>query len=438
MKNTSRRHFLKSSAVAGAALTVPAFWKTSAAPNEKVRMACMGLRGRGGGLMYSFAELPDVEVVVACDVDTRVFERRVKGVEERQGKRPRTETDFRRILDDRSIDALVVGTPDHWHAIPTIMACQAGKHVYVEKPAGHNFREGQVMLAAARKHKRVVQVGIQSRSGQHFEEACDYIRSGALGKVMFAKGWETNFQEPIGNPPDGSVPPGVDYDMWLGPAPKRAFNPARFHSRWRWFFDYGTGDLGNDGVHRLDYARRGLEAALAAQGRNLAEWPAAVAASGGKFYFTDAQEWPDTLTVTWDYPGAILMYEMRIWSRSQFEGLREGAAIYGEEGYVIIGNGEWRAHDSKGKVIASGSGTSLDDNLRHKRDFLKCIKEGGTPTCDIAVGHVASGLVHMGNIAWRVNRKLHFDSQKQEFVGDQEANRYLSRTYRAPWALPKV
>jgi hypothetical protein len=196
--------------------------------------------------------------------------------------------------------------------------------------------------------------------------------------------------------------------------------------------------LGNDGVHRLDYARRGLEAGFAAQGRDLGGWPTAVAVSGGKFYFTDAQEWPDTLIVTWDYPGATLMYEMRLWSRPSLEGLAEGAAIYGQEGTVIIGNGEWRAHDSKGRVIASGSGTNADDDVRHKRDFLKCIREGGRPTCDIAIGHVASGLVHMGNIAWRVDRKLHFDSAKEEFVGDPEANRYLSRTYRAPWTLPDV
>src|SRR5262245_2761358 len=347
MPTISRRSFLKKSAktLAEVGAASQATRVRGASPNEKFVVACMGIRGRGGNLLRGFAELPDVEVAVICDLDTRLFDKHVASVEERQKKRPKTETDFRRILDNKSIDALVIGTPDHWHAIPTIMACQAGKHVYVEKPAGHNIHEGEVMLAAARKHKRVVQVGLQSRSGRHFEEAFEYIRSGALGKVMFAKGWESAKQESIGHPADEKAPDGVDYDMWLGPAPKRPFNPNRFHSKWRWFFDYGTGDLGNDGVHRIDYARRGLEAGFAARGQKLPEWPTAVGVSGGKYYFDDQQEWPDTMFVTWDYPGATLLYEIRIWSPYPLEGESEGAAIYGDKGYVVISNTEiGRAH----------------------------------------------------------------------------------------------
>jgi predicted dehydrogenase len=398
----------------------------------------MGVRGRGRQLLYDFAAMPEVEVVTICDVDTRLFDERVKAVEERQGVRPATETDFRRLLDDKSIDAIVMGTPTHWHAIPTILACQAGKHVYVEKPASHNMREGQAMIRAARKYDRVVQVGIQSRSGRNYEEACDYIRTGVLGKVMFAKGWESARQKSIGFPPDGSPPSGVDYDMWLGPAPERPFNPMRFHSNWRWFFDYGCGDLGNDGVHRTDYARRGLAAGFEGQGKKLPDWPSAVATSGGKYFFDDAQEWPDTLIVTWDYPGATLMYEMRLWSRPPLEGYAEGAAIYGENGYVIIGNGGWRAHGPKGEVIKTGGSLKADDDVRHKRDFLRVIRDGGRPACDIEIGHVASGLVHLGNTAWRLDRKLHFDAAKQEFPGDREANQLLGRSYRKKWPLPKV
>jgi predicted dehydrogenase len=434
----NRRSFLKNSALAGAALAAPAFRATAASPNEKFRVACMGVRGRGRGLLYGFAELPEAEVTTVCDVDTRLFEERVKRVEELQGSRPKTETDFRRLLDDKSIDAIVMGTPTHWHAIPTILACQAGKHVYVEKPASHNLVEGKAMLAAARKHNRVVQVGIQSRSGRNYEEACDYIRSGVLGKVMFAKGWESARQRNIGHPPDEPTPEGVDYDMWLGPAPKRAFNPMRFHGNWRWYFDYGCGDLGNDGVHRTDYARRGLAAGFEAQGKKLPDWPTAVSTSGGKYFFDDAQEWPDTLIVNWDYPGATLMYEMRLWSRPPLEGFAEGAAVYGENGYVIIGNGSWRAHGPKGELVKTGSSTKREDDVRHKRDFFKCIRDGGTPACDIQVGHVASGLVHLGNIAWRLDRKLHFDGNSERFTDDGEANKYLGRTYRKPWVLPKV
>ncbi len=437
---SSRRSFLKeaSGVMAGWSTGAPAIQSSPVSPNEKFVVACMGCRGRARGLLYGFAELPEVEIATICDVDTRLFAEAVKGVAQRKGREPKTVTDFRRILEDKSVDILVVGTPTHWHAIPTVLACQAGKHVYVEKPAGHNVRESRRMLDAARRHNRMVQVGIQSRSGRVFQEACEYIRSGALGKVMFAKGWESTHQNSIGRPPDGPAPEGVDYDMWLGPAPKRPFNPNRFHSNWRWFFDYCGGDLCNDGVHRTDYARRGLEAAFAAQGRTLPRWPSAVAASGGKFYFDDAQEWPDTLIVTWDYPGAVLMYEMRIWSRPPLHDETEGAAIHGENGYVIIANTRWRTYDAKGKQVASGSGVNQEDDIRHKRDLFRAIRDGVRPACDIEIGHVASSLVHIGNIAWRVDRKLKFDAEREEFFGDAEANRLLGREYRKPWVLPEA
>lgn len=431
MSKIQRRVFMMGAATAAAATG-------QVSPNEKLVVAVIGLRGRGGHLLRGFAGMPQFEVAAICDVDTRLFDKAAAGVVERGGKRPRVETDFRRLLDDKSIDALVVGTPDHWHAIPTILGCQAGKHVYVEKPAGHNLRESQVMLKAARKYKRVVQVGIQSRSGRHFAEACEYIRSGAIGKVVFAKGWETARQKPLPAAADGKPPEGVDYDMWLGPAPKRAFNSNRFHGAWRWFFDYGTGDLGNDGVHRIDFARRGLEAGFAARGQKLPEWPTAVSASGGKYYFEDAQEWPDTLVVTWDYPGATLMYEMRVWSPNRLEGEEEGAIIYGDNGCVVIGNKEWRSFGPKGEPGSGGKGSEAQEDADHKLDFLQCIRDGKLPKCDIAIGHVASSMTHIGNIAWRVDRKLRFDAASQSFTGDAEANAMLTRTYRAPWVLPKV
>ena len=415
----------------------PAFL-TGKSPNERFTVAMMGFRGRGRQLLHGFAEMPDVLVKTICDVDRRLFDEAVSSVAARQGAEPAVETDFRRLLDDPDIDAVVMGTPTHWHAIPTILACQAGKHVYVEKPAGHNLAEGRAMLAAARKYNRVVQVGIQSRSGKTYEEACEYIRSGALGKVAFAKGWESARQRGIGNPADEPVPDGVDYDTWLGPAPKRQFNRNRFHGSWRWFFDYGTGDLGNDGVHRVDYARRGLEAAFKAMGKRLPDWPTAVAAAGGKHFFEDAQQWPDTLVVTWDYPGATLMYEMRNWQPTPIEGEAEGAAVYGENGYVVIGNGSWRAFDEDGKVIAKGASAKQDDDERHKADMLAAIRDGRTPACDIKIGHCASGLIHLGNIAWRTDRKLRFDPATETFGDDTEANRLLGRIYRAPWTLPRV
>ena len=429
---TTRRTFF----LAAAGSAAPAFL-SGASVNERLTVGMMGFRGRGRGLLNGFAEMPDVTVKTICDVDQRLFDRSVAEVSDRQGRAPGVETDFRRLLDDPDIDIVVMGTPTHWHAIPTVLACQAGKHVYVEKPAGHNIAEGRAMLDAARKHDRVVQVGIQSRSGTNYEEACEYIRSGALGKVAFAKGWESARQRGIGYPPDEPVPEGVDYEMWLGPAPKRPFNRNRFHGSWRWFIDYGAGDLGNDGVHRVDYARWGLAAGFEAMGKKLPDWPTAVSAAGGKLFFDDAQEWPDTLVVTWDYPGATLMYEMRNWQPNPIDGEAEGAAVYGESGYVVIGNGTWRAFDENHRIVVRGASTKNDDDARHKRDMLNAIRDGGRPACDIEIGHCASGLVHLGNIAWRTDRKLRFDPETETF-GDNEANRLLGRKYRKPWILPDV
>lgn len=429
---TTRRTFI----LAAAGSAAPAFL-SGASVNERLTVGMMGFRGRGRGLLNGFADMPDVTVKTICDVDQRLFDRSVAEVSDRQGRAPGVESDFRRLLDDPDIDIVVMGTPTHWHAIPTVLACQAGKHVYVEKPVGHNIAEGRAMLDAARKHDRVVQVGIQSRSGTNYEEACEYIRSGVLGKVAFAKGWESARQRGIGYPPDEPVPDGVDYEMWLGPAPKRPFNRNRFHGSWRWFFDYGAGDLGNDGVHRVDYARRGLAAGFEAMGRTLPDWPTAVSAAGGKLFFDDAQEWPDTLVVTWDYPGATLMYEMRNWQPNPIDGEAEGAAVYGENGYVVIGNGSWRAFDEHHRIVARGASSKNDDDARHKRDMLNAIRDGGRPACDIEIGHCASGLVHLGNIAWRTDRKLRFDPETETF-GDDEANRMLGRKYRKPWILPDV
>jgi predicted dehydrogenase len=332
----------------------------------------------------------------------------------------------------------VLGTPDHWHAIPTIMACQAGKDVYVEKPDGHNILEGRTMVAAARKYQRIVQLGTQARSDASLHRALEYIASGKLGRVRFAKGWESSRQGSIGHTPDSDPPPGVDYDLWLGPAPKRPFNRRRFHGSWRWFFDYGTGDLGNDGVHRLDKARWGLETALAAEGKELPSTPRSVSAEGGKYYFDDDQEWPDTFMVTYDYPDAVLTYEMRIWSPYRLDGEAEGAAVLGDEGYMVIGNGRWRAFDARGQQVAEDAGG--DVTLAHAQNFLDCMRSRQKPAADLeTVGHPSSLLCHLGNAAWRAGRSLRFDPETYTFINDEDANQYLTRPeYRKPWLLPKI
>lgn len=405
--------------------------------NERIAVAVAGLRGRGGSLLGTFASLPEVEVRYVCDIDQNVLDQRAASVAQRTGRRPEAIKDFRRALDDKSVHALVLGTPDHWHAIPTILACQAGKDVYVEKPDGHNAIEGRAMVAAARKHGRVVQLGTQARSGPHLVSAMAYLAKGSLGKVQFAKAWESSRQGSIGHPPNSSPPPGVDYDFWLGPAPLRPFNPRRFHGSWRWFFDYGTGDLGNDGVHRLDIARWGLETALAAQGKRLPAVPKSVSATGGKYYFDDDQEWPDTLMVTYDFPAAVLTYELRIWSPYPMEGESEGAAVFGDQGYVILGNSRWRAFDAKGKQISEEKGSYND--VGHAKDFLSSMRTRKRPAADLeTVGHPSSMLCHLGNAAWRAGHTLVFDPTTYT-AANPEDNRFLSRpVYRKPWELPAV
>jgi predicted dehydrogenase len=310
--------------------------------------------------------------------------------------------------------------------------------VYVEKPDAHGVLEGRTMAAAARKYGRVVQLGTQGRSGALQQRVMEHIRAGRLGAARFAKAWESSRQGGIGHPPDSAPPPGVDYDLWLGPAPKRPFNIRRFHGSWRWFFDYGTGDLGNDGVHLLDFARWGLETAVAARGEQLPTVPRSVSAHGGKYYFDDAQEWPDTMMVIYDYPGYVLTYELRIWTPYPLEGEAEGAAIYGDNGYVVLSHQRWRAFDGKGKLLHEERGEFNNDG--HVRNFLDCLRTRQRPVADLeTVGGPSSLLCHLGNAAWRAGRTLRYDAENGSFMGDEQANRFLVRPeYRKPWSLPAI
>lgn len=412
----------------------------STSPNEKISVAAIGLRGRGNAVLRSFVAQKDVDIRYVVDVDESVRLQRTSELEKLGRPKPLAVEDFRRVLDDKQVDAIMLGTPTHWHAIPTILACQAGKDVYCEKPDAHNITEGQLMVAAAKKHKRVIQLGTQSRSGKHFLDAIEYISKGHLGKVLFAKAWESAKQGSLGKPADRKPPSGVNYDLWLGPAPERPFNPLRFHGNWRWFFDYGAGDLGNDGVHRLDIARWAFETALKANGETPLGPVKKVSAFGDKCYFDDLQEWPDNLMCTYDFgKGRILTYEMRIWSPYRMMGDSEGAAVFGDQGYVIIGNGFWKAFAARDKLVRDEKG-SYDNTNDHVRDFLDCMKTRNKPVADLeTVGHPSSLLCHLGNASWRAGRSLEFDYEKYEFKNDPDANQFLTRPkYREPWKLPKL
>jgi predicted dehydrogenase len=421
----NRRQFLQRSA----GLTLGACLAGNAvAANDKIGVACVGVRGQGGALLRGFAAQPDVNLLAICDIDEAVRTQRGKETEEKTGKRPRLVKDYHTILDDKAVDVLVVGTPDHWHALPTIHGCMAGKDVYVEKPDGHNIIEGQRMVQAARRNNRMVQLGTQARSAPDLFEAAKYVQSGAIGKVIFGRAWETVRQRPVPAVPDGTPPSGVDYDLWLGPAPKRAFNSNRFHGSWRWFFDYGTGDLGNDGVHRMDYCRWVM---------GLNELPQAVSCSGGKLFFDDAQEWPDTMMVTYDFPGKILVYEMRIWSRPRLHDESEGASVHGDKGWVLLSNTGWKAFDEKNNLVKEMDGrNSLGLHIRNFLEAVRSRKREGLNQ-EIAQGHVSSVMCHAGNIAWRTGKKLRLDPKTETF-DDAEANKYLGREYRKGYELPVV
>jgi predicted dehydrogenase len=435
-----RRHFLFGSlaAMAGNLSSRP-----SAAASETVVLGFMGVGGRGSSLLNFFAKRSDVEIAYLADVDSRVLPKRAAGVESMRGQRPKTVSDFRRVLDDRSVDALVIATPDHWHALGTILACQAGKDVYVEKPTSHSIWESRKMVEAARRHDRVVQVGAQCRSAPYVAAAREYLQSGKLGEVHFVKVFNSKPRSSIGNLPDKPVPAGVDYDMWLGPAPMRPFNENHFHYAWHWFWNYAGGDITNDGIHQLDIARWCI-------GRT---HPKSVFSTGGIQFFQDAQETPDTQVVTWDYDGLTMAFEQTLWTPYQqktpfnlrgrdvlpkwpFSGTR--VEIYGSKQWMMLGrHGDgWEVFDGDFKSVAHHFGRQSDND--HVANFLDCIRSRKKPNADIEELHHSTLLCHYGNIAYRLGRKLKIDPETEGFTGDEEANRLVKRTYRKPWVVPEI
>ena len=424
----NRRYFL------GTALTAVSAARSASAPktvsaNDRVNVGMVGVGGRGRGLTARFADLSDVHVAYLCDVDQASLERAEKVLGERQKASSRSVGDLRRILDDKDVDAIVVATPDHWHAPATILGCDAGKHVYVEKPASHNIREGRLMIDAARRNRRIVQVGTQARSRPSMHRALEYIRSGRIGKVIGAKAWDVQLRDNIGHKPDGPVPAGVDYDAWLGVAPWIPFNENRFHYKWHWHWHFGTGDAGNDGAHQLDMARQAL-------GVN---YPSKVSGMGGKFFFDDDQQTPDTMNVTFEYDnGMLLHWDLRIWAPYGMAGQQNGVAVYGSDGMAHIGryNRRWgfKTFDEKGVLLEHDD---VNDDDTHQRNFVDSIKSGKLPNADIGIGHISGLHCHLANIVSRAGTGFAFDIETETIPGDPEANVHVKRRYRTHWATPK-
>jgi predicted dehydrogenase len=426
MSDFSRRDFLTTTAAAGLAMASPALAK--AAANERINLCVIGIRGRGGSLAKGFAGLPNAQVTHICDVNEPLLGPFGEQVAAIQKSTPKHLTDLRRALDDKSIDAIVVGTPDHWHALATIWGCQAGKHVYVEKPISNNVFEGWQMLAAARKHNRVVQVGTQSRSVPHYREVMELIRSGRIGDVHMAKAYNSQLRRKVPAVPDSTVPAGLDWNIWQGPAPERPFNNNRYTYGWRWMWDYGTGDMGNDGVHDLDIARWGLGV----------DYPTDVVGMGDKLVFAgDIQETPDTQIISFRFPKQqkTLVYEQRLWSPYHQEGHENGCVFYGTTGFIVIGRRGWKLVE-KGNKVAVEQTVAFSDTP-HQQNFLDCVVSGQRPNCDIEDGYRSTLLAHLGNLTCRLGRPLKFDAATQTFANDSEANALLKRPGRGAFVIPE-
>jgi len=443
MSRMGRRKFLRNSAGAAAvgAATLTGCATPAAAPapkpgrvmgaNDRIRMGVIGIRSQGDGHIKELLGLQkgmNVEVAALCDVDEHVLANRMKEVEDATGKAPAIYTDLRDLFDDDSIDAVSTATPDHWHALVTIWACQAEKDVYVEKPVSHNVGEGRKIVEAARKYNRIVQTGTQNRSRGGVRKAMELLHEGAIGEVFMARALCFKPRDSIGVKPDTETPPWVHYDIWLGPAPKRPFNENRFHYNWHWFWDYGTTDMGNQGIHQMDIARWGLNRGL----------PTKVQGVGGRFGYKDQAETPNTQVTTFEYnDGAQLVFEVRGRFTNDEGGVRIGNLFYGSKGYMTVNGNDYQIFLGRNEKPEPSQGVSRSES--HMANFLKAVRSRNREdlNADILEGHLSSALCHLGNVAYRLGRKLTFDPKTETFVGDEEANMYLTRNYRPPFVVPE-
>jgi predicted dehydrogenase len=393
--------------------------------NDDLRVAVVGFNGQGGGHIGRFHNSAGVRVVALCDVDEKVLYRKVEEFKKRNEK-VGAYIDYRKMLEDKSIDIVSIATPDHQHVPVAAHSVVAGRDVYVEKPLSHTIAEGRLLVNLARKHGKIVQHGTQSRSLEGFMDAIEYMKSGKLGKIRMAKAINSQRRSKIGRKPDTSTPPHVHYDLWLGPAPKRPFNINRYHYKWHWWWDYGTGDTGNDGVHQIDIARWGLGVEL----------PKAVTCSGGQLWYDDDHETPDTQIATFEYDDVYLMYEMRLWTPYPHEGHDNGNIFYGDNGKISMGRSGWQVTFKDGK---KGPGGSRGDGS-HIGNFLQAVRSRKVSdmNADVEAGHCSAALCHMANIAMRIGRRLKFDVNREQFIDDVEANRYLTKQYRRGYELPTL
>jgi predicted dehydrogenase len=432
MGGSNRRSFLKKAAVGTAALSAATYARAQGS-NERMIVGIVGPGGMGSAHLSALRGQRDVHISHVCDVDRNRLAAAAKAAAS-NGREPAAVTDMRRVLDHRELHAVFIATPDHWHAPAAILALDAAKHVYVEKPASHNIREGRLMIDAARRNRRICQIGTQTRSTEHAITAMQALREGAIGDILAARVWNSQLRRNIGRVRPSNPPDYLDYENWVGPATMVPYRSNMLPGQWRWFYHFGTGDMGNDGVHDLDVGRWGL---------GVDTHPSTITALGGKYFFDDDQEFPDTQTVIFEWPAAgkngrkkQLIFEQRIWSPYVQEGHENGNAFYGTNGMMIFGKGSgWRMYGPRNKEIRSGTGSP--NLLAHHRNFFECIRSGNRPNADIEIGHLSSSLCHLGNIATRVRRLLHFDPKTEEIQNDKEAGPLVRRQYRDHWGTPR-
>ena len=437
---TTRRDFLRQTALLGAGLTIsPFFIKAGSAgvgANDKIGVGLIGCNGMGFEDLKAFLRNPEVECIALSDIDENVLNNRAAETEKITGKKVKhLYKDWRKLIDNKDIDLVIVGTPDHWHCLQMVSACQAGKDVYCEKPLGNSIEECNIMVRAAQKYNRVVQVGQWQRSDPYWDEAANFLKAGNIGRIRTVKVWAYQDGKPtLPVKPDCDAPAGVDYDMWLGPAPKRPFNPYRFHYNFRFFWDYAGGLMSDWGVHLLDYALEGMNAGL----------PTRVFSGGGKFaYPDDAMETPDTLMATYAYDDFNIIWDHACGINHGLYNRKEGLAFYGENGTMVLDRAGWEVIPVVSENVArmeavpfkKGEGKGL---YNHVGNMLSCIKSRELPNADVAIGARVAKMAHLANISCRVQREVHWDDKNNLFVGDNEATALSKAYYRAPWELPKL
>jgi predicted dehydrogenase len=429
----NRRHFMaRSAAAAGYGLAA------RGSVNDRVRVACVGIRGQGAVHIQEYLKLPNVEIAALCDVDESVLAQRLRDIAAAGARRPATFTDVRRLIEDRSIDAISIATPNHWHALLGIWACQSGKDAYVEKPCSHNIFEARQLLAAARKYDRIVQHGSNNRSRISVQQAVREIRDGTIGDVYMARGLCYKLRDTIGHTPDVPVPPGVHYDLWLGPARQRPFSRNRFHYNWHWNWEYGNGDIGNQGIHQLDLARWGLGV----------KYPKRVSCIGGHFMFDDDQETPNTLVASFEFQEngrkRMLNFEVRHWYTNHEARVGEknpspstiGNIFYGSKGYLAIDGGQVTGYRTfMGRQQQEIQGSSEGGN--HWANFIQAVRsrKRAELNADIEEGYYSVILLHLANISYRLGRTLEFDEATFTCNSDPEATAMFTQQYRHPFVV---